>query len=324
VEPKPTTAITSLGPFVCPGAYTVATTVPYNDGASTLTGCCPTGYALQSFYTAQNPPSPNQCWSTIPANQIFTYISQDRAHTEDTSMYATVTTFYSTIQTVSAVPINGWNFVADADAMTKTTANVATAGKDGLAKSTSTSTTSSKASLSSGAWIAIGIGLGMLIGAWILCCLILIYVKRRRKDSDSQSCLLVQRNKMIPGNLKSSTYPESQHRLTYASTSPGSEPQTPWPQTPLPQTPLPQTSFPRTPFQQTPWPYTPGLQPHFQQSLWPSTPEPQTPKEPVMLPVRELSRRIAPRFELEHNWRGSILVGLAMSPTLMKGSDDDL
>lgn len=38
----PTTDIISLGPFVCPGAYTVATTVPYNDGASTLTGCCPT------------------------------------------------------------------------------------------------------------------------------------------------------------------------------------------------------------------------------------------------------------------------------------------
>ncbi|KAK6615402.1 hypothetical protein H4I95_00554 [Botrytis cinerea] len=192
-------AVTSLGPFLCPEAYTVVVTTVVNSG-STLSGCCPSGYALW-FLSSQ--PYPGECTSTITSGATITYVS---SWTPAADGYTTITTVLDSDHAVQAVQINGYNFdgnsaVPTVTAFSSSASSSSTSGsvsKSGTAASgstpissgaaaTSTSSPSASSSSSSnsglGTGAKIGIAVGIAVGVVAIAALIgtLFFMKRRRK-----------------------------------------------------------------------------------------------------------------------------------------------
>lgn len=105
--------VTSLGPFLCPEAYTIAVTTVVNPG-STLTGCCPGGYALTSL-TSQ--PNPLQCTSAFASGARFTFVS---SWSPSANGYTTITTVLDKDQKIYGVQVNGYNFEGNSAEPTST------------------------------------------------------------------------------------------------------------------------------------------------------------------------------------------------------------
>ncbi|APA06889.1 predicted protein [Sclerotinia sclerotiorum 1980 UF-70] len=188
------TAITSLGPFLCPEAYTAVVTQVVNPG-STLTGCCPSGYGLSSLMSQ---PYPGECTSFFMSGATITYVS---SWTPGTDGYTTITTVLDIAHEILAVQINGYNFDGNSAESTVTAFSSSTSSKSAsgfnsaLATSGSTPSASEAAAtspvslppasnnnpgLSTGAKIglAVGISLGVIVIAALVS---IIYLIRRRK-----------------------------------------------------------------------------------------------------------------------------------------------
>ncbi|THV55569.1 hypothetical protein BGAL_0006g00210 [Botrytis galanthina] len=196
------TATISLGPFLCPEAYTVVVTTVVNPG-STLSGCCPSGYTLWSFATQG---APRECTSIITSGAMMTYVSN---RTPATNEYTTVTAVANEDQTIHAVQINGYNFdgnsaVPTVTAFSSSTSSSSTSGSvsksetaasgstpsSSGAAATSTSAVSSPSTSDSsdsnsglGTGAKIGIAVGIAVGIVAIAALIgtIFFMKRRRK-----------------------------------------------------------------------------------------------------------------------------------------------
>ncbi|KAF7913610.1 uncharacterized protein EAF01_000016 [Botrytis porri] len=191
----------SLGPFLCPEAYTVAVTTVVNSG-STLSGCCPSGYALSAIMSQ---PFPGQCTSTITSGATITYVS---IWTPAADGYTTLTGVLDRDHPVQAVQINGYNFDGNSavptvtafssGASTSSTSGSASKSETAASGSTpsssgavatsisafsslTTSDSSSSSGLSTGA--KIGIAVGIAVGVAAIAALIgtIFFMKRRRK-----------------------------------------------------------------------------------------------------------------------------------------------
>ncbi|KAF5878472.1 uncharacterized protein Bfra_000638 [Botrytis fragariae] len=198
-------AITSLGPFLCPEAYTVAVTTVVNSG-STLSGCCPSGYALWSLMSQ---PYPGECTSTITSGATITYVS---SWTPAADGYTTITAVLDSDHAVQAVQINGYNFdgnsavptVTAFSSSTSSSSTSASASKSETAASSSTPSSSGAAATSTlavsssstidssnsssgvGTGAKIGIAVGIAVGVVAIAALIgTIFFMRRRKRYDT-------------------------------------------------------------------------------------------------------------------------------------------
>ncbi|TEY71156.1 hypothetical protein BOTCAL_0100g00200 [Botryotinia calthae] len=138
-------AITLLGPFLCPEAYTVAVTTVLNSG-STLSGCCPSGYSLWSLASQLQP---RECTSNITSGATITYVTD---WTPAADGYATITTVLHSDLMIQAVQINGYNFDGNSAVPTVTAfSSSSTSGsvsKFGTAASSSTPISSGAAATS--------------------------------------------------------------------------------------------------------------------------------------------------------------------------------
>ncbi|KAM0327665.1 hypothetical protein ACHAQA_005958 [Verticillium albo-atrum] len=94
----------SLGPLVCPEAYTTATTSDAG-GGSTLVGCCPSDYSFVSFV---GPNRMGECTSDIRPNQVITWAEPVSAMSGKWEY----TSFAPEISSVFGLHINGWVFNA--------------------------------------------------------------------------------------------------------------------------------------------------------------------------------------------------------------------
>ncbi|CAD6448205.1 e9ba2647-3038-4010-ba97-f684bac53c83 [Sclerotinia trifoliorum] len=190
------TAITSLGPFVCPEAYTAVVTEVVNPG-STLTGCCPSGYDLSSLMSQ---PYAGECTSSFTSGATITYVS---SWTPGADGYTTITTVLETAHAIQAVQINGYNFDGNSAESTvtafssRTSSSTSSGSASGfntaLATSGSTLSASEAAAtsaisippasnnsgLSTGA--KIGLAVGISVGVIVIAALISIIYFMRRK-----------------------------------------------------------------------------------------------------------------------------------------------
>ncbi|KAF7892822.1 uncharacterized protein EAF02_000360 [Botrytis sinoallii] len=196
------TAITSLGPFLCPEAYTVAVTTVVNSG-STLSGCCPSGYALWSLMSQ---PYPGECTSTITSGATITYVS---IWTPAADGYTTMTAVLDSDHAVQAVQINGYNFdgnsaVPTVTAFSSSTSSSSTSGSASKSETAASGSTpsssgaaatytsavsspstsdSSNSSSGLGTGAKIGIAVGIAVGIVAIAALIgtIFFMRRRRK-----------------------------------------------------------------------------------------------------------------------------------------------
>lgn len=223
-------AITSLGPFLCPEAYTVAITTVVNSG-STLSGCCPSGYGLASLMSQ---PYPGECTSTFTSGAKITYVS---SWTPAADGYTTITTVLDRDYGIQAVQINGYNFDGNSAEPTVTAFSSSASSTSGsgskLATPTSGSTLSasdvvvtsavslpsesSTSGLTAGA--KIGLAVGISVGVVIIAALVgMIFFMRRQKGygttPQQNSPYLSSDIKMGPvASLPSSPGSETPHEI---------------------------------------------------------------------------------------------------------------
>ncbi|KAF7877525.1 hypothetical protein EAF04_001202 [Stromatinia cepivora] len=186
-------AITSLGPFLCPEAYTAVVTSVVNPG-STLTGCCPSGYGLSSLMSQ---PYPGECTSSFTSGATITYVS---SWTPGADGYTTITTVLDSDHAIQAVQINGYNFDGNSAEPTVTAFSSSTSSGSGksfnsvIATSGSTPSASEAAAISavsspsassnSGLTVGakIGLAVGISVGVIVIAALVgIIFLMRRRK-----------------------------------------------------------------------------------------------------------------------------------------------
>ncbi|KAF7923509.1 hypothetical protein EAE99_006768 [Botrytis elliptica] len=176
------TAITSLGPFLCPEAYTVAVTTVVKSG-STLSGCCPSGYALWSLMSQ---PYPGECTSTITSGATITYVS---IWTPAADGYTTMTAVLD-IPTVTAFSSSTSSSSTSGSASKSETAASGSTPSSSGAAATSTSAVSSPSTSDSsnsssglGTGAKIGIAVGIAVGIVAIAALIgaIFFMRRRRK-----------------------------------------------------------------------------------------------------------------------------------------------
>ncbi|KAE9379498.1 hypothetical protein N431DRAFT_478501 [Stipitochalara longipes BDJ] len=160
----------SIGPIVCPAAYTTASTTVVS-GSSTSVMCCPSNFE----YVRNVPGNPGRdngiCTSPFTSGQSLTYASP-----ATNSFTAATTTFTDNNVVLFGVPVEGYNFAAST-----TSSSVTGSPTTSTSKSTSPTNTSAPSSgLSSGAKAGIGVGVAIValailgaIGFWLL---------RRRKS----------------------------------------------------------------------------------------------------------------------------------------------
>ncbi|PQE12556.1 LPXTG-motif cell wall anchor protein [Rutstroemia sp. NJR-2017a BBW] len=188
---------TSLGPFLCPQAYTVAVTSTVGT-ASTLTGCCPIGYGFSSLMSQA---LPGGCTSVLTSGQTVTYAAPESANTDS---YFTTSTVVTADHVIQAVQVNGYNFVGNSAVPTYTgfssvSDSSSSSSSNSNSKSTASQTSStiqSPASESSSAsqsstssstgittatkvGIAIGVSLGIIVVGGVIG-LILFRMRRKR------------------------------------------------------------------------------------------------------------------------------------------------
>ncbi|ESZ97933.1 hypothetical protein SBOR_1698 [Sclerotinia borealis F-4128] len=190
--------VTSLGPFLCPEAYTVAVTTVV-DKVSTLTGCCPSGYGLASMMSQ---PNPGQCTSTFTSGATITYVS---SWTPAFDGYTTVTSVLDKHHGIQAVQINGYNFNGNSAEPTSTgfssspSSSTSSGSRSGSGSGSATATSgstlaaseaavTSTASLSSGSSSAglssgakVGLAVGLSVGVIAIAALIAILLLMRRR-----------------------------------------------------------------------------------------------------------------------------------------------
>ncbi|ERF72717.1 hypothetical protein EPUS_04770 [Endocarpon pusillum Z07020] len=135
----------SIGPIVCPEAYTTATTSA-QDATSTLVACCPSGYTFARLLQDGNT---GECVSELNPGQVITYAVRNQFQ----SWFLTTLSLESST-TIAGIQLNGWN--------------VATVSSSAIPSTTTASPTTDTSSGNTSSDISentkIGIGLGVSLG----------------------------------------------------------------------------------------------------------------------------------------------------------------
>ncbi|KAM3085750.1 hypothetical protein ACMFMG_002814 [Clarireedia jacksonii] len=175
-------------------AYTVAVTSTVGT-SSTLTGCCPSGYA---FHSLMSQAAPGGCTSSFTSGQTITYAAPSPANTNS---YFTTSTVLGEDHVVQAVQVNGYNFEGNSAFPTYTGfSSVSSSGTSSNSAPTSSliSTSSSTQPSSSGSSSAaqsstaastgistatkVGIAVGVSAGVIVVGAIIGIFLFRMRKS----------------------------------------------------------------------------------------------------------------------------------------------
>ncbi|KAG7109198.1 hypothetical protein HYQ45_017923 [Verticillium longisporum] len=165
----------SLGPLVCPEAYTTATTSDAGAG-STLVGCCPSGY---TFITFVGPNRLGQCISDVRPNQVLTWAEPVSAM----SGAWEYTSFAPQLSTVDGMHINGWVFNAvDTAAATGTPT-----GGDGQNADQEAGSSSSRSGWTSTTKMAVAVGVPLGVLALAGLALALFFYRRRGKAATTET-----------------------------------------------------------------------------------------------------------------------------------------
>ncbi|KGO75606.1 hypothetical protein PITC_050360 [Penicillium italicum] len=179
----------SIGPMSCPDNWsTLASST--KDSSSILQMCCPSGFYLGDAIPGS---VAGNCLSNVFSGMTLTYGSTAY---DDSTSWSMATTTLTSISTVGAIGLVGWNIkypsTATATSMTSTTTttpstSTATSMTSATTTTPSTSATSqnsnsgSSSGLDTGAKIGIGIGIG--VGAiGVIALLTTLYLFRRRKQ----------------------------------------------------------------------------------------------------------------------------------------------
>ncbi|KAE9370194.1 hypothetical protein N431DRAFT_343974 [Stipitochalara longipes BDJ] len=150
----------SLGPIVCPAAYTTYSTSIVS-GTSTSVICCPTSYDFVRSLPA-NGGIDGVCTSALTSGQTLVYASPA------TNSFTSVTTTFTEPALMIAVPVEGYNFAASTTSSSSSTGTAQNTGtgtgptNSGSAP-TNTGTNTPSSGLSSGAKAGIGGGIAGLV-----------------------------------------------------------------------------------------------------------------------------------------------------------------
>ncbi|KAF4625604.1 hypothetical protein G7Y89_g12561 [Cudoniella acicularis] len=177
----PLLTVTSLGPLVCPGAYTTATQIEINS-LTTEIACCPSSY---TFSGIQPYGTVGECVSTLTSGNSFTY----EAAPASTGPWATISTIWgSQVGSVNAIPLNGFIFAQATAPPNSSPASATISSSSSVTVSTPTGSPSGSASsgdLSPGA--KAGIGVGVALGILGIACALgsFFYISRHRRKVKS-------------------------------------------------------------------------------------------------------------------------------------------
>ncbi|KAH8667617.1 hypothetical protein BGZ60DRAFT_564800 [Tricladium varicosporioides] len=186
-KPTPQFTVTSLGPVVCPQAYTTAFTRIEGEG-TTLVACCPTNYIFTELQTPLYTGSKGQCISSLTSGQKFIFYTASAGSFGpwilSTSIWGTPSTQTGSVH---AVPINGYVF-----ATTSLTSGVGASSTSmssiiGPAKATIATSGSGNVGgntgLSPGEKAGIGVGAALIVLLLIMIGLGALWFVRSRKRS---------------------------------------------------------------------------------------------------------------------------------------------
>jgi len=174
-QQTPQLTVTSIGPIICPGLYSTATTSVLNS-ESTWVACCPTSY---DFIASIAPGSINitngECNSRLPGGDVFTYYKYDNTE----SVFELATTTIGAAGSVFAIPVNGWIFAEATSGVPDVSSSSSTAPTSQI-QSPTMSAVAQSGGLSTGA--KAGIGIGVSIGVLGIAALFgAFYLIRRSK-----------------------------------------------------------------------------------------------------------------------------------------------
>ncbi|OJJ42572.1 hypothetical protein ASPZODRAFT_2119698 [Penicilliopsis zonata CBS 506.65] len=193
----------SIGPVVCPDAYTTATT-SVNEASSTLVACCPSSYDFVEWMGVGNT---GECSSQLHVGQVIEYVLSD-------VVASTWSSYTSTVNTASlayAIPVNGWLFPTSTEkatfisTSTEKTTFISTSTGTTTPISTSTAAAQTHYTIDSTNSIpprhsnlttadTVGIAVGSSAGILAVCLVLLAVLRRQRKrnissDKDDPSIL---------------------------------------------------------------------------------------------------------------------------------------
>lgn len=166
----------SVGPIVCPEAYTTATTIT-NAGKSTFVACCPSSYSFQSVYAVGDT---GQCVSRLRVGKPVVYMTRNSL----SSWVETTSTVEATSSWVIGIQLNGWLFpdsTATPSSTFATQTATTTADPTSSAAGSDTPSSAADSGLSTGAKAGIGIGVGLGAVAILAVVGALMFRRRKRK-----------------------------------------------------------------------------------------------------------------------------------------------
>ncbi|KAH7140021.1 hypothetical protein B0J13DRAFT_558795 [Dactylonectria estremocensis] len=180
----------SIGPVVCPEAYTTANTQVrvVNGESRTLVACCPSSYSFRFVASAGDT---NQCASDLEEGQVIEFVTSNI----DSSTWLPVTSTLTEASVVWGIQVNGWLFP---EASTSVSSDSTTASSDttsasldstslqtsAAATQTSDTEASGDSGLSTGAKAGIGAGVGIVaLGAIAVAAFLLLRRRRTRGNS---------------------------------------------------------------------------------------------------------------------------------------------
>jgi hypothetical protein len=181
-----TGTIVSLGPVMCPVAYTTAYTSLVN-GQSTLVGCCPTGY---DFIGINPQGDADECTSVIHAGQRINYVYL----TGNPASWISTSATLSTATVAYAVQINGYNFASTPSATSTSTPTSMSTSASTLSPGGTSSTspaTASNSGLGTDETVVIAFGVSLsVLGICLL--LVAIFLIRRQRAKNETAFQLTQ------------------------------------------------------------------------------------------------------------------------------------
>lgn len=172
----------SIGPIVCPAAFTTASTSIVS-GSSTSVFCCPTGFTI-AYNLPMDPGLDGVCTSAFTSGQKLVYASPT------SNSFVSVTTTF-TVQTAYMVanPVEGYNFaISSTSSSSSSTSTGGSSTSSTSATSASSSTTGTAlpantdthtSGLSTGA--KAGIGAGVAVLALVIAAIVGFLLFRRRR-----------------------------------------------------------------------------------------------------------------------------------------------
>ncbi|KAE8447290.1 hypothetical protein EG329_010848 [Mollisiaceae sp. DMI_Dod_QoI] len=169
----------SIGPIVCPAAYTTFSTISVDDTSTSII-CCPTSYGYNRSLS-YNGGVDGVCTSTIPAGRTLVLASPL------SNSYPLTTTTFTSPGLMIAVPVEGYNFAAlslttSSSPSPSSTPSPAPTSTSNTATTNPPTETASSSGLSTGA--KAGIGVGVALGALLIFAGLGFLFFRRRRGRD--------------------------------------------------------------------------------------------------------------------------------------------